>query len=133
MKKIYYCASSQKDIGTFTNKPRQRIARLLDMLAEGLELQPNDFKYMGTIGTGVYELRVKADKQNYRVFYVAKFEEAIYVLHGFIKKTQETPQQDIDRGKERYNALLRHRKATASDVDIEGATSALASLTPQAV
>ena len=110
MKKIYYCASSQKDIGTFTNKSRQRIARLLDMLADGLELQPNDCKYMGTIGAGVYELRVKADKQNYRVFYVAKFEEAIYVLHGFVKKTQETPQQDIDRGKERYNALLRHRK-----------------------
>jgi len=110
MKKIYYCASSHKDIGAFTNKSKQRVARLLDMLAEGLELQPNDFKYMGTIGTGVYELRVKADKQNYRVFYVAKFEEAIYVLHAFVKKTQETPQQDIDKGKERYSALLRHRK-----------------------
>lgn len=110
MKKIYYCASSHKDIGAFTNKSKQRVARLLDMLADGLELQPNDFKYMGTIGTGVYELRVKADKQNYRVFYVAKFEEAIYVLHGFVKKIQETPQQDIDKGKERYNALLRHRK-----------------------
>lgn len=110
MKKIYYCSSSQKDIGTFTNKSKQRVARLLDILSEGLELQPNDFKYMGTIGAGVYELRVKTDKQNYRVFYVAKFEEAIYVLHAFVKKTQETSQQDIDKGKERYSALLCHRK-----------------------
>ncbi|KTC89786.1 type II toxin-antitoxin system RelE/ParE family toxin [Fluoribacter dumoffii] len=110
MKKIYYCSSSQKDIGTFPNKSKQRIARLLDMLAEGLKLQPNDFKYMETVGTGVYELRVKIDKQNYRVFYVAKFEEAIYVLHAFVKKSQETPQQDIDKAKERYNTLLRHRK-----------------------
>ena len=110
MKNIYYCAGSQKDIGTFTNKSKQRIARLLDMLAEGLELQPNDFKYMGTIGTGVYELRVKQINRIIVFFYVAKFEEAIYVLHAFVKKTQETPQQDIEKGKERYNALLRHRK-----------------------
>lgn len=110
MKKIYYWPSSQQDISTFTNKSKHRVARLLDMLSEGLELQPNDFKYMGTIGTGVYELRIKADQKNYRVLYVAKFEEAIYVLHAFAKKTQNTSQQDIDKGKERYSALLRHRK-----------------------
>ena len=110
MKKIVYYASSQKEIKTFSNKAKQRIAQLLDMLAEGLELQANDFKYMATVGMGVYELRVKADK-HYRVFYVAKFEGAIYVLHAFTKKTPQTSQQDIDKGRERYNALLRHVKA----------------------
>ncbi len=109
MKKVLYYANSSKDIEAFPNKARQRAARLLDMLSEGLELQPNDFKYMGTVGTGVYELRIKTDK-NYRIFYVAKFEEAIYVLHAFAKKTQETSQKDIDKGKERYGALLRYRK-----------------------
>lgn len=109
MKDIVYYASSQKDIEAFPNKAKQRIARLLDMLAEGLELQPNDFKYMPTVGMGTYELRVKADKQ-YRVFYVAKFEEAIYVLHAFVKKTQETSQKDIEKGKERYKALLRYQQ-----------------------
>jgi phage-related protein len=57
---------------------------------------------------GTYELRIKADKQ-YRIFYIAKFEEAIYVLHAFVKKTQETSQQDIEKGKERYKALLQYR------------------------
>ncbi|MCX7115398.1 MAG: type II toxin-antitoxin system RelE/ParE family toxin [Gammaproteobacteria bacterium] len=109
MKTVFYHPTSQKDIEAFPPKVRQRIARLLDMLAEGLELQPNDFKYMGTVGAGVYELRIKISKQ-YRVFYVAKFEEAIYVLHAFVKKTQETSQRDIDKGKERYGLLLRNRK-----------------------
>lgn len=79
------------------------------MLAESADLPPNDFKYMPTVGMGTYELRIKADKQ-YRVFYVAKFEEAIYVLHAFVKKTQSTSQHDIDKGKERYKALTQYRK-----------------------
>src|SRR5579872_2220670 len=106
MKDIIYYANAQKDIEAFPNKAKQRIARLLDMLVEELELSPNDFKYMPTVGMGVYELRVKADK-HYRVFYVAKFENAIYVLHAFAKKTQQTSTKDIDKGKERYKALLR--------------------------
>jgi len=85
MKDIVHYASTQKDIGTFPTKTKQRIARLLDMLAEGLELQPNDFKYMPTVGPGTYELRIKTDRQ-YRVFYISKFEEAVYVLHAFVKK-----------------------------------------------
>jgi phage-related protein len=109
MKNIIYYASTQKDIMSFSSKAKQRIARLLDMLAEGLELQPNDFKYMPIVGIGTYELRVKADK-NYRVFYITKFEEAIYVLHAFTKKTQQTPLKDIEKGKDRYKKLMHYRK-----------------------
>lgn len=109
MKEIVYCADTQKDIQAFPEKAKQRIARLLNMVAEDLELQPNDFKYMPTVGIGTYELRVKAGI-HYRVFYVAKFVEAIYVLHAFVKKTQETPQKDVDKGKKRYKSLLNYRQ-----------------------
>lgn len=109
MKDIVYYASTEKDIAAFPSKAKQRIAQLLGMVATELELQPNDFKYMPTVGMGTYELRVKANS-HYRVFYVAKFEEAVYVLHAFVKKTQETPQKDIEKGKERYKALLRYRR-----------------------
>jgi len=109
MKDIVYYANTKKDIAAFPSKAKQRIARLLDMLVADLELQPNDFKYMPTVGMGTYELRVKVVSQ-YRVFYVAKFEEAIYVLHDFVKKTQETSQKDIEKGRERYKALLCYRQ-----------------------
>lgn len=38
----------------------------------------------------------------HRVFYVATLGEAVFVLHSFVKKSQKTPQQDINIGKARY-------------------------------
>ncbi len=60
---------------------------------------------MPTVGTGCYELRLKIDRQ-YRVFYVAKFHEAIYVLHAFVKKTQQTSKVDLTLGSDRYKGFI---------------------------
>ena len=73
-------------------------------------LMPSDFKPMTTVGAGVFEIRVRAGNQ-YRVIYVAKFSEAVYVLHAFIKKTQKTAAPDLELAHNRYNALLNTRKA----------------------
>lgn len=62
------------------------------------------------LATGVREIRVHAENE-YRVFYVAKFAEAVYVLHAFVKKTQQTAKRDIDLAAERYRRLLaQHRR-----------------------
>jgi len=50
------------------------------------------------------EIRIHT-AQEYRVFYVAKFADAIYVLHAFSKRTQKSPQRDIDLAKRRYSEL----------------------------
>lgn len=109
MKEVIYCGSSAKDIGKFDAKAKQRILRLFDMLRVGLDLHPNDFKYMGSVGEGTYELRVRVVNQ-YRVFYVAKFEKSIYVLHAFIKKTQTTSKHDIEIGAQRYKAAVNYSR-----------------------
>ena len=70
---------------------------------------PSDWKPMATVGAGVYEIRVKMDKQ-YRVFYVAKFAESVYVLHVFAKKTQQTARQDLELGAKRYRELIAERR-----------------------
>lgn len=108
MKTVIYCGNSAKDISNFDTKAKQRILRLLDMLRAALDLHPKDFKYMGIVGEGVYELRVRMSKQ-YRVFYVAKFREAIYVLHGFTKKSQHTSRRDVEIGIQRYKYIINHR------------------------
>lgn len=65
---------------------------------------------MPTVGHGVREIRVHTENE-YRVFYVAKFAEAVYVLHAFVKKTQQTAKRDIDLAAERYRRLLaQHRR-----------------------
>lgn len=81
---------------------------------------PADFKPIDTVGPGTYEIRVKAPPPSpaqYRVFFVAKFEEAIYVLHAFEKKGRKTSRHDVELGRVRYAEMLadrseRRRKAT---------------------
>lgn len=73
--------------------------------------EPDDFKPMPTVGSGVNEIRVSEDGDQYRLIYLAKFEEAMYVLNVITKKkTQKTAQSDIDISKKRYNELVQWRK-----------------------
>ncbi len=56
---------------------------------------------MASIGTGAVEIRIHKPFEH-RVIYVAKFSEAIYVIHAFEKKTQKTSQNDIEIGRAAY-------------------------------
>ena len=64
---------------------------------------------MPSIGLGVNEIRVR-EGGAFRVIYVAKFSEAVYVLHAFHKKTRRTSKADTDLANERYRAMLKERK-----------------------
>jgi phage-related protein len=65
---------------------------------------------MPTIGAGIHEIRVWDESGTYRMLYVAKFEEAVYLLHVFEKRSQKTPKADILLAKDRYTDLLKWRK-----------------------
>jgi phage-related protein len=58
--------------------------------------------------SGTREIRIRVET-GYRVFYVAKFNEAVYVLHAFVKKTQRTSKKEIDIAADRYKALMKER------------------------
>jgi phage-related protein len=64
---------------------------------------------MPSVGFGVKEIRVHTEGE-FRVLYIAKFEEAVYVLHAFAKKTQRTSKQDVDLASARLRALLEERR-----------------------
>jgi phage-related protein len=49
----------------------------------------------------------------HRVFYFATFEEAVYVLHAFEKKTRKTPAPDVALAQDRYRGLLKKRAEDA--------------------
>jgi phage-related protein len=61
------------------------------------------------VGPGVIEIRVHAEGE-YRVFYAAKFEDAVWVLHVFARKTRKASSLDVELGKKRYRELLERRK-----------------------
>lgn len=58
-------------------------------------------------GPGVKEIRIRDSDAAFRIIYVAKFADAIYVLHCFQKKTQKTSQADRDLAVRRYRDLLK--------------------------
>lgn len=64
---------------------------------------------MPSIGAGVREIRIHTDLEH-RVLYVAKFEEAVHVLHAFEKKSRKTASYDLNLAKSRFSELLQKRR-----------------------
>ena len=63
---------------------------------------------MPSVGLGVREIRMHTGTEH-RVLYVAKFAEAVYVLHAFEKRTWRTPQADLDLARQRPGLLMKQR------------------------
>ncbi len=62
---------------------------------------------MKTVGPGVREIRIREKDGAFRVIYVTKFEDAVYVLHCFQKKSQKTGSDDVALASMRYKDLIR--------------------------
>lgn len=107
MKDIIWLGNTHQIIKDFAPDAKQEIGYNLDKVQRGLE--PSDWKPITSVGPGVKEIRIHLENE-YRVLYVAKFQEAIYILPTFTKKTQQTLQKDIDLSKQRYKDLLKMRK-----------------------
>jgi len=71
--------------------------------------QPSDWKPMPGVGAGVQEIRIRIGTAH-RVFYVAKFAEAVYVLHAFEKRSRKTSRTDLELGRQRLAEVIRHRQ-----------------------
>jgi len=107
-KKILFLGTSRADLRSFPLLARKEAGYQLDRLENGID--PEDWKPMSTIGVGAREIRVRDESGAYRVIYVAKFADAIYVLHAFQKKTQKTEKRDLDLAAKRYRELLQEMK-----------------------
>ncbi|RLA08341.1 MAG: type II toxin-antitoxin system RelE/ParE family toxin [Gammaproteobacteria bacterium] len=104
-KPIYWIGSSYKDLLKFPDGVKKMAGYQLHRVQSGLE--PDNYKHMKTIGSGVKEIRLTDSDGNYRIIYIANFGEKIYVLHSFNKKSQKTSQQDIKIAKKRFMVIKR--------------------------
>lgn len=109
-KEIRWVGSAYDDLRDFPADPRRDAGFQLSKVQAGLE--PDDWKPFDDVGAGTREIRVRDFSGAYRVMYVAKFEEAVYVLHCFQKKTQATSRHDRDIASARYRAVVHMRKAS---------------------
>lgn len=108
-KEIRWVGSAYDDLLAFPGDARKEAGFQLGKVQAGLD--PSDWKPFDDVGAGAKEIRIKDASGAWRVMYVAKFEEAIYVLHCFQKKTQATSKQDKAVAEARYRAVINARKA----------------------
>ena len=103
-KPVEFRGGSLDDLRAFPLPARREAGHQLDQVQSGQE--PDDWKPMNTVGRGVKEIRIRDAGGAFRVIYIAKFADAVYVLHCFQKKTEKTSKTDLDLASKRYRDLL---------------------------
>lgn len=109
-KPIDWRGSSLRDIKNddiFTPSARKEAGHQLSLIQADLE--PENWRPFDIVGMGTREIRINLDDGWFRVMYVAKFSEVIYVLHCFKKKTATTSKHDKDITAARYKAINQER------------------------
>ena len=107
MKPVAWLGDSLERVRAFPDAPKHGVGYQLERVQAGKE--PADWKPMPSVGLGVNEIRVR-EGGAFRVICVAKFPEAVYVLHAFQKKARKTPKTEIDVARDRYRAMVNERK-----------------------
>jgi phage-related protein len=102
MKALRFVGSSLDDLRDFPAEARRQTGFELYAVQRGLE--PSDWKSMPEVGPGVREIRIHVLGE-WRVIYVAKFADGVYVLHAFQKKTQKTRREDFELAQRRYHQI----------------------------
>lgn len=110
-KPIEWVGSSRQDLRAFPAEVRAEAGHDLFLLQQGEP--PRNWKPMQGVGPGVAEIRLRTwagGRLEHRVLYVAKFPEAVYVLHAFRKTTRATAQSELETARQRYRQLLERRR-----------------------
>ncbi|MDN3627353.1 type II toxin-antitoxin system RelE/ParE family toxin [Methylobacterium isbiliense] len=103
MKRLDFLGDSLARIREFPAEARSEVGFQLRRAQEGED--PADWKPLKEVGPGVRELRVREASGAFRVVYLATLPDRIAVLHAFQKKTQQTPQRDIELAAKRLREM----------------------------
>jgi phage-related protein len=101
-KPLKFIGSSLDDLRDFPAEVRRQAGFELHTIQRGMD--PSDWKPMNAVGPGIREIRIRVLGE-WRVLYVAKFADAVYVLHAFHKKTQKTRHEDIEIARHCYRQI----------------------------
>jgi phage-related protein len=108
MKSLNWIGDTKRQVRNFPESARNEAGYQLWRIQMGRD--PNDWKPMPGVGAGVREVLIRDEAGAFRVIYIARLPEAIYVLHAFQKKTQKTEKRDIELATARLSAVLKERQ-----------------------
>lgn len=102
MKPLKFIDTARDDLSAFPRMAKREAGNELWYVQIGAT--PSDRKPMSAVGPGAFEIRIHVEGE-WRVVYVAKFDDAVFVLHAFRKKTRKTSQRDLDLARKRYREI----------------------------
>lgn len=105
LKPVEFRGTALDDLRAFPPAARSQAGYQIDRVQRGRD--PDDWKPMTRIGQGAKEIRIRDAAGAFRVVYVARFADAVYVLHCFQKKAEKTSKADIDLAGNRYRDLVK--------------------------
>lgn len=108
MRRLEFVGRSKSELDAFPKSARRKAGFQLKFVQLGSD--PSDWKPMRSVGSGVVEIRLHDQSGEFRVIYVAKFADAVYVLHCFEKKSQKTSRSDIEIAAARYREVISKRR-----------------------
>jgi phage-related protein len=103
MKRVEFLGDALVELRKFPEAARKEAGVQLHKVQMGLD--PSDWKPMATVGAGVREIRIRDEAGAFRVLYVANVGDAVYVLHAFQKKTQQTAKRHLDLATSRLRQI----------------------------
>ncbi|HEV2900104.1 MAG TPA: type II toxin-antitoxin system RelE/ParE family toxin [Pseudaminobacter sp.] len=103
MKRVEFLGDALVELRKFPEAARKEAGVQLHKVQMGLD--PSDWKPMATVGAGVREIRIRDEAGAFRVLYVANVGDAVYVLHAFQKKTQQTAKRHLDLATSRLKQI----------------------------
>jgi phage-related protein len=104
IKPVKFRGDALESLRRFPDNARHDAGFQLDKVQRGRD--PDDWKPMRSIGSGVKEIRIRDVTSVFRVIYLATTEDAVYVLHCFQKKSEQTSNKDIQLARKRYKDLM---------------------------
>jgi phage-related protein len=103
MKPVCFLGDSLEQLREFPVAPRRAIGFQIERLQRGRD--PDDWKPIKTVGSGVREIRVRHVSGAYRLIYIASRPDYVYVLHAFRKTTRATAAMDLELARTRFKSL----------------------------
>jgi phage-related protein len=110
VKQVKWNEKAREFVRSLDDKTKIEIGALLMMLQSGESLGEPQSKPVKTIHAKAHELRIKDKMGAYRVIYVLSTKDHILIPHAFTKKTQKTPQKEIEISIKRLKELLNETK-----------------------
>jgi len=113
---IHWVGDAKEVLSTFPPDVKGLFGYSLRRLQNGL-LPDCDARRMESIGNGVWELKTANERTWYRLIYLTRIGNAIYVLHAFEKSTRKTDQRDLAVAKSRLKSVLAQLRSSKEEVN----------------